>query len=173
MKTGYSLYNIFCFKRIKFAEKVFPMSKKQVICVDFDGVIANLTDTFEPDVFGDPVEGTKEALSVLKRKGFTIIVFTTRKATAKLKKWLKDNEIPYDHINENPDQPGDANAGKPIADIYLDDRAITFDGNWRWALERIARFEPWPSKKKDVEKEYDSAFEQYKKMAHKYGAICG
>ena len=98
--------------------------EKKTICVDFDGVIAQYDGFKYNDIFGDPIDGVQSAMEVLKKKGFTIIIFTTRTASSKLKKYLNDNHITYDYINENPDQPKGSNSGKPIADIYLDDRAI-------------------------------------------------
>lgn len=98
--------------------------EKKTICVDFDGVIAQYDGFKGNDIFGDPIDGVQSAMEVLKKKGFTIIIFTTRTASSKLKKYLNDNHITYDYINENPDQSKGSNSGKPIADIYLDDRAI-------------------------------------------------
>lgn len=113
--------------------------EKKTICVDFDGVIAQYDGFKGNDIFGDPIDGVQSAMEVLKKKGFTIIIFTTRTASSKLKKYLNDNHITYDYINENPDQPKGSNSGKPIADIYLDDRAICFKGNLE-IRTRIHRF---------------------------------
>ena len=79
--------------------------EKKTICVDFDGVIAQYDGFKGNDIFGDPIDGVQSAMEVLKKKGFTIIIFTTRTASSKLKKYLNDNHITYDYINENPDQP--------------------------------------------------------------------
>ena len=86
--------------------------------------------------------------SVLKKQGWTIIIFTTRKKSEKLEKWLKDNNITYDYINENPNQPENT-SGKVIADVYLDDRDICFRGTWdEWLMREILDFEPWQERKK-------------------------
>jgi hypothetical protein len=148
---------------------------KKTICIDFDGCIAQVTPEFQVDVFGQPVEGAKEAMEVLKKNGYTLIIFTTRKATAKLKKYLADNSIPYDAINQNPDQPDDANPGKPLADIYVDNRGIGFHGNWGHTLGDIAYFRPYSEDKRDRKKEYDNTCEEYKKYAkkHQMGMSCG
>lgn len=145
--------------------------EKKTICVDFDGVIAQYDGFKDNDIFSDPIDGVQSAMEVLKKKGFTIIIFTTRTASSKLKKYLNDNHITYDYINENPDQPKGSNSGKPIADIYLDDRAICFKGNWKYALESIASFIPWNSQKIDEKKEFEKAFDNYKKMTKEY-ALC-
>lgn len=75
--------------------------EKKTICVDFDGVIAQYDGFKGNDIFGDPIDGVQSAMEVLKKKGFTIIIFTTRTASSKLKKYLNDNHITYDYINEN------------------------------------------------------------------------
>ena len=79
--------------------------EKKTICVDFDGVIAQYDGFKGNDIFGDPIDGVQSAMEVLKKKGFTIIIFTTRTASSKLKKYLNDNHITYDYINENSHIP--------------------------------------------------------------------
>ena len=72
----------------------------KTICIDFDGVIASYQGWEGADKFGDPVPGVQSALKVLRQEGYRIIIFTTRKVTAALKKYLKDNDITYDYINQ-------------------------------------------------------------------------
>lgn len=112
-------------------------SAGKTICVDFDGVIADYSQGFQgQDTFGDPLAGAVEALNQLKENGWKVIIFTTRKATPAFKQYLKDHGITYDEINENSEQPKGANPGKPIADCYLDDRALRFT-SWEQALEEL------------------------------------
>jgi len=33
--------------------------------------------------------------------------------------------------------------GKPMAEIYIDDRALTFRGNWEETLREAQEFSPW------------------------------
>jgi hypothetical protein len=54
--------------------------------------------------------------------GARLIIWTVRGNIPLIKKWFKDNDIPYDYINENPDQPPDSSC-KVYADAYWDDRA--------------------------------------------------
>lgn len=138
------------------------MAKKKTICIDFDGVIHNYSDGFQgKDVFGDVIPGADNATAVLKEKGWTIIIYTTRPATDALKAWLKEKNISYDYINENPDQPKDAEGCKLVADIYLDDRAMRFGGSWSdWTLREIAEFEPASQKKEDEKKKMERAYDE-------------
>ena len=134
--------------------------EKKTICIDFDGVIHDYSNGFQgEDVFGGMIPNANIGTSVLKEKGWTIIIFTTRKKTEKLKKWLEDNKITYDYINENPEQP-ERTSGKVISDVYLDDRGICFNGRWdQWLIREIADFEPW-QKRQQKEMEQLSNFRE-------------
>ena len=98
--------------------------EKKTICIDFDGVIHDYSNGWQgEDVFGQMIPNADTGTSVLKQKGWTVIIFTTRKKTDELEKWLKEHNIAYDYINENPGQP-DGTSGKIMADVYLDDRVF-------------------------------------------------
>ena len=142
--------------------------KKQTICIDFDGVLADYSKGFQgEDVFGDMIPNADIATETLKKNGWTIIIYTTRPNTEALRDWLKENKITYDYINENPDQPESSAGCKLMADIYLDDRGMTFYGDWNeWTLERIAEFTPAVKPEKQMEKAMDKAYKEgakYKK----------
>lgn len=80
--------------------------KQKTIAIDFDGVLADYSKGYQgKDVFGTPIPGADNATKVLKENGWRIIIYTTRPNTDALRKWLKENGITYDYINENPDQP--------------------------------------------------------------------
>lgn len=131
----------------------YKVMDKKTICIDFDGVIHDYSKGFQgADEFGQMIPNADAGTSVLKQKGWTIIIFTTRKKTDKLEKWLKDHNITYDYINENPNQPENT-SGKLIADVYLDDRGICFRGVWdQWLVREILDFEPWEERrKKEIE----------------------
>lgn len=127
--------------------------EKRTICIDFDGVIHDYSSGWQgEDVFGQMIPNADTGTSVLKQKGWTVIIFTTRKKTDELEKWLKEHNITYDYINENPGQP-DGTSGKIMADVYLDDRGICFRGRWdSWLVREILDFEPWQEQqKKEIE----------------------
>ena len=127
--------------------------EKKTICIDFDGVIHDYSNGWQgEDVFGQMIPNADTGTSVLKQKGWTVIIFTTRKKTDEHEKWLKEHNIAYDYINENPGQP-DGTSGKIMADVYLDDRGICFRGRWdSWLVREILDFEPWQEQqKKEIE----------------------
>jgi len=101
--------------------------KSKTIAIDFDGVLADYGKGYQgKDIFGDAIPGADNATKVLKENGWRIIIYTTRPDTEALRHWLKENNITYDYINENPDQPEESKGCKLLADIYLDDRRIEF-----------------------------------------------
>lgn len=141
--------------------------KKKTICIDFDGVLHDYSEGFKgKDVFGDMIPNADKATQLLRKKGWTIIIYTTRPKTAKLEKWLKDKGIAYDYINENPNQPEDSKGGKLIADIYLDDRGMQFRGDWsEWLMEEIASFQPWQDRNKNnLERGYKNGVNWLRKV---------
>lgn len=146
--------------------------KNKTICIDFDGVIHDYSKGYEgKNVFGEMIKGADTATKVLKKKGWTIIIFTTRPDSDALRKWLKDHDVTFDYINENPDQPGDSgDKSKLIADIYLDDRAICFRGQWDWAINDISSFIPWQEREKKEDSE--QIMEQQYKKGEKFRKMC-
>lgn len=91
------------------------------VAVDVDGTLAKKQEPFNPDTFGEPRKDVVEWVRKFKEAGARIIAFTVRGDNAKTKAWLKENDIPHDYVNENPDQPK-GSSGKVIADVYWDDR---------------------------------------------------
>lgn len=53
---------------------------KKTICIDFDGVLATYDGWKGRGDIGEPISGASEATQTLKKEGYTIIVFTTRKS---------------------------------------------------------------------------------------------
>ena len=118
----------------------------KVIAIDFDGVLHRYSKGWNGGViYDDPVKGSKEALQGLKEKGYTIYIYTGRtnsefrhegesdQAIA-IENWLNKYQIPFDKIWLD---------GKPAASIYLDDRAIRFNGNWDETLLAMNENDPW------------------------------
>lgn len=127
-------------------EKLKRIMKKRnkTICVDFDGVIHDYSKGWRGiDVYDKPIKGAKEGLQALRAAGWTIIIFTTRNDTPKLREFLDAHGLVYDYINENPLQPVGSEHGKLLEDVYLDDKGITFDGDWEKSINAIQNFKTW------------------------------
>ncbi len=148
--------------------------RKKTICIDFDGVLADYSKGYQGlDVFGEMMKGADAATRTLRKNGWTIIIYTTRPATDKLRKWLEDNKVEYDYINENPDQPEESKGCKLVADIYLDDRSMRFY-NWHDAVRQIAERPKTPERPDDrqVQEAFDKAYKEGEKWREKYAADC-
>ena len=100
--------------------------EQKTICIDFDGVIHDYSKGWQgEDVFGQMIPNADTGTATLKKNGWTIIIFTTRKKTAKIgKSGWQENNISYDHINAKTRINRNIQAAKIIADVYLDDRGI-------------------------------------------------
>jgi hypothetical protein len=116
------------------------------VAIDFDGVLHRYSEGWKDgQIYDEPVEGSREALQAMKDLGWKIYIFSTRsnklyhkdqeKAQDQaMKTWLEHHGIPYDRI---------WNFGKPMADVYIDDRALTFRGDWKATLHEAQNFSPW------------------------------
>lgn len=95
------------------------------LAIDFDSTIA-LSDW--PEIAG-VVPGAIDALRELHDRGHHILIWSARNNHIKnspadrarglqaMKEFLKQNDIPYDDIDYGK-------KGKPIADCYIDDKAL-------------------------------------------------
>ena len=113
--------------------------KKGTIVFDFDGVIHSYISGWQGVDRADdpPVKGIKESIDKIRNEGYEVIVVSTRCAQDKgintVTDYLDKYDIKVDKVM----------AHKPPALVYIDDRAITFDGNSLSLLYKIKTFIPW------------------------------
>jgi phosphoglycolate phosphatase-like HAD superfamily hydrolase len=91
-------------------------------------------------VFGDPRPDVIEALAVLRSEGWKIVIHTTRGET-EISAYLAQHRIPFDEVNRNSDYQTEG--PKPVADLYWDDRAVSYSGDARRDLGLIRSFKTW------------------------------
>lgn len=114
---------------------------KQTVVFDFDGVIHSYTsgwqgETIIPD---PPVPGIEKALKDIHDAGYEVVVVSTRCAhfcgRMAIEDWLDKYGLSQyiDKVSKE----------KPPAIVYIDDRAICFDGKPEGLLEQIKTFKPW------------------------------
>ena len=113
----------------------------KTICVDFDGVIyPNLKYHGTTDLRGAPVDGALNALIELSHK-YDIIIHSARCATDEgivaIENYLAQYHFPFLVVRD-----------KPTAHIYLDDRAVCFNGNWTETIETTCEFKQWQTDQK-------------------------
>jgi hypothetical protein len=106
-----------------------------VLAVDFDHVInryGGWQDEGYDVILDRPVDGAREALERLIASGFTIVVHTVRAGhpggAEAVRAWCIAYGIPCHKVT----------ATKPLADAYLDDKAIHFR-SWPQALNEISK----------------------------------
>lgn len=115
---------------------------KKTVVFDFDGVIHSYTSGWQgiAEIPDPPVEGMREAIEEIRAAGFEVVVVSTRSkdpiGSRAVEEYLKKHDIEVDAVM----------ATKPPAIVYVDDRAICFDGNAAALLEKINNFLPWYQK---------------------------
>ena len=114
---------------------------RPTVVFDFDGVIHSYISGWQrADVILDPpVDGISQSLKEIQEAGYEIVIVSSRCATAKgtqaINDWLVVHEL-YQYIDRICKE-------KPPAVVYVDDRAICFDGDASSLLQKIKAFKPW------------------------------
>ena len=115
-------------------------NSRRTIAVDFDGVVAEYDGYKGFGVLGEPRRDVLEALLELRSEGWKIVIHTTR-SEQEISGYLTGHGIPFDEINRNSDY--NTSGPKPVADLYWDDRALSYSGDARKDLSSIRSFKTW------------------------------
>lgn len=92
------------------------------IGIDFDHTL----------VYGaTPIKGAKQAINILREAGHKVVIHSCNNPKW-IEKVLRDNDIRFDHIWDDK--------GKPICDIYVDDKGFRFTGDWEADFPAIVAF---------------------------------
>lgn len=114
---------------------------KPILCLDFDGVVNSYKNGFTSvgQALDGPTFGAKEFIEDAQRY-FTVAIFSSRSAqTAGLECMMNYAQHYFGHeIADKIQFP----INKPFALVTLDDRAITFNGQWPDPMT-LMRFKPW------------------------------
>lgn len=123
--------------------------KKPILCLDFDGVIHSYTSRWQgADVIPDaPVEGAIAFMLGALAK-FDVTIFSSRSnqkgGIDAMRAWLKGHA--GNCWYESPCGPGIEDVRfvteKPPAMVTIDDRALTFTGEWP-NVDALLAFKPW------------------------------
>ena len=128
-------------------------SKRWTVCVDFDGVIHQyVTKWVNPQTIPDPpVDGAIEWLFGMIQD-FDVAIFSTRCETWRgrmaIRAWLREwsGNIWHEQMGACGIEDVRLTKSKPPALVYLDDRAIRFEGAFP-TKEQIHDAVPWNRKK--------------------------
>ena len=115
---------------------------KKVVAIDFDGVLSYYEGWRGIDDLGQYIPGAIDLCQQLIDAGYEVWIYTTRLNTevnkgftvqelrGKVAKFLNDEKFPVEvQIWDLP--------GKPIADMYIDDRAYRHTTNASWFQDEI------------------------------------
>lgn len=132
--------------------------RKPILCLDFDGVIHSYTSGWKgADVIPDlPVEGVFDFMYGALGY-FNVQIFSSRSATdagiQAMKEWLFRHEATWIREKQQRGEPQMRTCFavcvffptiKPPAMITIDDRALTFTGNWSdFNPKSLLDFKPW------------------------------
>ena len=112
------------------------MNKKKVF-IDFDGVLNTYEGWKGREELYKPTADAEEFLKIMS-SNYEINIFTTRERE-KVYKWLIRYHLDG-YIKDVTDK-------KEPAFLYIDDRVLTFGGDYRKTLEQIEKFSPhWQAK---------------------------
>lgn len=89
-----------------------------LLAIDFDNTMVN----------GDqPLPGVRQAINILREAGHKILIHSCN-SSQWIERVLNNHDIRFDHIHSNND-------GKPLADLYIDDKGYHFPHNGDWNVE--------------------------------------
>lgn len=103
--------------------------RKGIIAFDFDATMASYKRPFKFDKLGRPQKNIIRVMQFLYDLGYYILIFTNRKKTKKMDKWLKRNKVPYNGFNIQPSHHDLADNYKPYYDVIVDDKAVNI--HWK------------------------------------------
>jgi hypothetical protein len=125
---------------------------KPILCLDFDGVIHSYSSGWKgADTIPDPPVAGALKFIVSAMDHFTVHIFSSRSnqpgGIKAMVEWLGYWSVDREH--GMPDDFDHARwsalvwpTEKPPALVTIDDRAITFTGNWP-SLDSLLAFKPW------------------------------
>jgi hypothetical protein len=97
------------------------------IIIDLDGTICSEEKTFSRSM-AKPIAGAQASINRLYDEGHIIIIYTSRTwmEFEMTTDWLKKYNFKYHQLF----------MGKPIGDVWIDDRALKFE-NWEIAINKL------------------------------------
>jgi hypothetical protein len=120
-----------------------PPQGKPILCLDFDGVIHRYSKGWQDgEIYDPPVEGFKE-WAEQACDYFRLVVYSSRSKQLDgiddMREWMEKYDIPTAWF--------EFAAEKPAAFLTIDDRALTFTGDWGdYPMKWLQNFKPWNMK---------------------------
>ncbi len=104
---------------------------RPIACVDVNGVLDQYTGWRGAEHWDEPRPGAAEFLRSLNERGFRVVIHTTR-WPEDVRSWLRAHGL-LEYVADVTDR-------KVAAFVFVDDRAITFRGDFDETLREIESF---------------------------------
>ena len=110
-----------------------PFKSQYIMSLDVDGTIYRYDQGYQYEVWGDLIPGMFEFIKDAFTRGFIIRLYSARADSERLalQTRLKDDNL-LQYIES-------IQMGKQQFDVFIDDRAINFNGSPEGLMERVAR----------------------------------
>ncbi len=108
-------------------KKIGDNNYKGYLAWDFDAVISTYKRPFALDKLDKPVKEVVETMEYYFNRGYFILIYTGRRKTEIMEKWLRKYNVPYHAFNTQPKDFKDADNYKPYYNVIIDDKAVNFD----------------------------------------------
>ena len=113
--------------------------KRPTIALDFDGTLHAYTSGWlgVTNCQDPPTPGAREAVDELRRRGFRVVIYSSRAASTAGADAIRDWLARYGFVGID-----EVTATKPPAVLYVDDRGLRFEGDWHHVLLEVSRLFP-------------------------------
>lgn len=119
--------------------KPFPPHVR-TIAIDFDGTIIKYLHGDEAKELAkwELIPNARQVINSLFDLGIHITIHTSRADLSQVSAFLDLKRVYFHEV-----------CRKPVATVYIDDRALPFLGSWQSMYSRIRKFQPWWLKKEE------------------------
>jgi hypothetical protein len=107
------------------------VDERPIVCVDLNGVLDSYSGWKDGKHFDPPRDGAGAFLDALRARGYRVVVHTTRWRDD-VDSWLRDYGL--------RDKVDDITNEKVPAHVFIDDRALTFQGDFARTLAELDSF---------------------------------
>jgi hypothetical protein len=127
---------------------------KPILCIDFDGVIHSYERGWQNgEIYGTVVPGFFE-WAELAKDHFRLVIYSSRSKSddgiIAMGQWLHEQRSIWRKASGFPNDKSiteiEFSHEKPAATLTIDDRALTFNGDWyddAWQPEKLLAFKSW------------------------------